>query len=215
MKKISCLLLLISISFTTLFAQDRSLPYDNSFGGTIGFINGFSYKGYISSDFALQGDAGLAWNWPIGFNMKANLNLMYVGIAVQNLYWFAGGGFNIGVGLSPENTYLSGSREYGGFTKNHYPFFFGINLIGGVEYKIPGHPVTLQVDARPGFIAYTHKYNVDPKGISDKYSNRTDLKPAIDFNFLNFSVRYTIAKQHSRARSSVKRGGSIKTHKKR
>ena len=211
MRKPIFLSALIFICFTSLFAQDRSKPYNNSFGGIVGFINGFSYKGYLSSDFALQGDAGLSWNWHTGVNLKGAVNFMYTGMATQDLFWFIGGGMNLGVGVTPENIYLIGSRIHGGYPKKHYPFFFGLNLIGGVEYKVPGHPITLQVDVRPGFYAYTHKYNVESKGIGDKYSYRTDFKPGFDFNFLNFSVRYTIIK-HNRARSSVKRGGSIKTH---
>ena len=204
--------LLFLICFTSLFAQDRSKPYNNSFGGIIGFINGFSYKGYLSSDFALQCDAGLSWNWYTGVNLKGAVNFVYTGMATQDLFWFVGGGMNIGVGVTPENIYLIGSRIHGGYPKKHYPFFFGLNLIGGIEYKVPGHPIALQVDVRPGFYAYTHKYHVEAKGIGDKYSYRTDFKPGFDFNFLNFSVRYTISKHSSRARSSVKRGGSIKTH---
>ncbi|MCQ2286093.1 MAG: hypothetical protein MJZ76_04380 [Bacteroidales bacterium] len=212
MKKIVFLLSVFLLSSGLLQAQSKSTPYGNSVGGTVGFINGFSYKGFLSSDFAIQLDAGVSWNLGIDFNTKVNLNFMYETFAASHLYWFIGGGLNCGVGLVSENQYLKGSKLYGASVKNHYPFFVGVGLIGGIEYKCPKIPLTIQVDLRPGIYFYTHKENTEVQGFTDKYSYKTVFKPGYDINFLNVGLRYTIMKKN-KMRSSVKRGGSIKTTK--
>lgn len=220
MKKLLLGLMLVVLGIGSLSAQDKSKPYSNGVGGMVGFINGFTYKGFPLYNFAIQLDAGLSYNfgmvagkpndWGIGFNGKLNVNFMYQGQSKQALYWLIGAGLNTGVGFAPENHYWKGSLLHGASLYPHYPFFFGINLITGFEYKNPKKNFAFQFDVRPGVYFYSHKENVDTRGFTNNYSFKTDFIPALDLNVLNLQFRYTIVKK-KKGRSTVKKGGSIKT----
>ena len=128
---------------TTAYAQ---APYTHSIGGITGMFNGASYKTFAFSDkLALQADLGMKWSvrqWSF-WSVDVNPNLMYQkGFSkVNGLYWFAGGGVSLGYAFSTYgwyNGYHSGVGR------------FGVNAIGGVEYKFK-FPLTLQLDFRPGF----------------------------------------------------------------
>jgi hypothetical protein len=126
--------------------------------------NGASYKTFALGDrLALQADLGVH----LGMKNSANFwsldlhpNAMYQRkISKVNLYWFAGGGLSLG--------YLfSNSLDYGRF---------GVNAIGGLEYKFK-IPLALQFDFRPGYGMYFRQH-VSPRSYFDWG--------------LNLSVRYT------------------------
>lgn len=102
-------------------------------GGIVGGINGFSSK-FINRKFAYQLDLGIQLFY---INFDIEQNFMYQNYIHEwdpgSLSWFVGGGVSLGWNLL-----------YGG-TK------FGVNTIGGVEYRFNKIPLVLQADFRPGY----------------------------------------------------------------
>lgn len=154
------------MSLYNLKAQDA--PYKHSVGGVVGFIDGFSYKGFLLNNLAIQADAGFGIGFPY-MNTKVNVNLMYEKYIKKGFYWFAGGGVSGGYAFGGVATFL-------GTTFNSYGLL-GVNAIGGAEYKFAKIPLTLQADIRPG-VGF--------------YLNSSDHPVGFDYNFLNISARYTL-----------------------
>ena len=173
---------IVLLSFVSSFAQSRfdAAPYDNAVGTTVGFMNGLKFKTFPTDHFALQFDLGYRFMWDYMHNyvpaiLSFNPNVMYEASAGYGFYWFVGGGLNIGASLPKYYYYSETHNRYVG---HHANFVFGVNAIGGVEYKFNNIPLALQVDARPGFFLFAnHKYH----------------SPYIlfDYSFLNISVHYT------------------------
>lgn len=145
MKKICVILVALVMGFTvTLNAQ---APYKHSIGATLLNFNGVSYKTFLMDNFALSVDAGFKWTatgdghgaW-FPLTMEINPNLMYEAPTnVNGLYWLVGGGLGLGLGIP---------QVYGKF---------GVNAIGGIEYKF-NIPLTLQADFRPGMGLAFNRY---------------------------------------------------------
>jgi hypothetical protein len=151
MKKISVILL--SLVMGMMLTLNAQAPYRHGIGATLGNTAAFSYKTFLTDNFALSVDAGFKWTiaatkYGSGFLMtlEANPNVMYeASTGVEGLYWLAGGGLSLGMVLP-----RIGSDDVAGK--------FGINAIGGVEYKFK-IPLTLQADFRPGYgLAFDDDY---------------------------------------------------------
>ncbi len=134
MKKVNVILCSLIMGITlTLNAQ---APYKHSIGATTLNLNGVSYKTFLTDNLALSVDAGVKWTvtsiWGfsgVPLSAEVNPNVMYEALAGP-IYWFAGGGVSIG-----------------GWGAGK----FGLNAIGGVEYKFSKIPLTIQGDFRPGY----------------------------------------------------------------
>jgi len=143
-------------------------PYKNSIGGIVGFIEGGSYKTFISDNFAIQVDLGFRWSH-YAAGVEVNGNFMYEQAIKNGFHWLAGGG-------------LSTGPAFGGILFNPLTntvpigFKIGMNGIGGAEYKFKNIPLTLQADIRPGASFYIFN------GGFNAY---------FDYNFVNASARYT------------------------
>ena len=150
MKK-KVLLAVFSVLFcvSAAFAQ---APYKHSIGATVGSMQAFSYKTFVTDHFAIQVDLGTKITHTDGENVRGiniwdlelNPNFMYEGNFVSGLYGFAGGGVSLGYSWDawmPHYHYYSHSWDTGKF---------GINAILGLEYKL-NIPLTLQLDFRPGY----------------------------------------------------------------
>jgi hypothetical protein len=183
MRKIVFILTFIVLASVSSFAQSRfdAAPYDNAVGTTVGFMNGLKFKTFPTDHLAIQFDLGYRFMWDYMNNyvpaiLSFNPNVMYESSAGYGFYWFVGGGLNIGASL-PKYYYYSetDNRYMGGHCAN---FVFGLNAIGGVEYKFNNIPLALQVDARPGFFLFAN----------NKYHSPYIL---FDYSFLNISVHYT------------------------
>lgn len=167
MKKVM-LFAIVAFMFMSLYnlkAQDA--PYKHSVGGVVGFIDGFSYKGFLLNNLAIQADAGFGIGFPY-MNTKVNVNLMYEKYIKKGFYWFAGGGVSGGYAFGGAASYF--------YTTSYSYGLIGINAIGGAEYKFAKIPLTLQADIRPGVGFYINSY---------------DHAVGFDYNFLNLSARYT------------------------
>lgn len=136
MKKIS--IILLSLVMGMMLTVNAQAPYKHSVGATVLNFNGFSYKTFLTNNLALSVDAGFKWTVFNGIPLtsEVNPNLMYEAPTRANgLYWFAGGGLSLG--------------GWAGYGK------FGVNAIGGIEYKF-NIPLTIQADFRPGYgMAFT------------------------------------------------------------
>lgn len=136
--------------------KETTKPYRSSFGVIVGNYFGLSSKTFLSKYFALQVDAGLKrrsveysyrsyagyqhktymdniWEADVNFMFEKSFSMSRIG----SWNWFAGIGTSLGLTLSD-------------------CFKTGLNAIGGIEYIFSIAPVTLQVDARPGY-GYMYK----------------------------------------------------------
>ncbi|MBO4655667.1 MAG: hypothetical protein J5644_08985 [Bacteroidales bacterium] len=126
-------------------------PYQHSVGVTLGNMQAFSYKTFVTDHFAIQVDLGTKILCTDGENFKGldswdlelNPNFMYEGNFVSGLYGFAGGGVSLGYSWTvwDPGYYFSHLWDAGKF---------GINAMLGLEYKL-NIPLTLQFDFRPGY----------------------------------------------------------------
>lgn len=182
MKRLILVILFVILVCAAAFGQTRqnAAPYNNAIGATVGFVNAVSFKNFPTNNFAIQLDLGYRFLWDYGYNhvptiISFNPNFMYERAAKNGFYWFIGAGFNIGGTLAYRGYYPNEARyDY----YNHGNFVFGVNVIGGAEYKFERIPLALQVDARPGFFIFAnHKYH-DPYLL-------------FDYNFFNISARFT------------------------
>lgn len=169
MKKLSTLLLILGL----VVAVNAQAPYRHSIGGTLGNLNAFSYKTFFTDHLAFSIDAGYKWthtyatyhekgtNYAVNFRnfqphtIEINPNLMYEAPTGKGgLHWFIGGGLSGG---------YSWANYYNGWygTYRYYYGKFGVNAIGGIEYKF-NIPLTLQADFRPGFgMMFNNHYHIN------------------------------------------------------
>lgn len=143
-------------------------------------MNGLTFKTFPTNQFAIQLDLGYRFMWDYQYGyiptiLSFNPHFMYESAINNGFYWFIGGGVNIGASLPRYYYYQTTHHRYLGHCAN---FVFGVDVIGGVEYKFDNIPLSLQVDARPGFFLFAnHKYH-DPYIL-------------FDYNFFNVSAKYT------------------------
>ena len=162
MKKISVILL--SLVMGMMLTVNAQAPYRHGIGATLGTMEAFSYKTFLTENLALSVDAGFKWTTsPASFvespgaytwkyhvtpmTIEVNPNFMYeAAIGSKGLHWLVGGG--ISLGYAWHNLYTYDSQYTYGYRFSYGKF--GINAIGGVEYKF-NIPLTLQGDFRPGY----------------------------------------------------------------
>ena len=149
-----------------LSSQAQTTPYKHSVGGAVGFLNGASYKAFVTHNLATQIDGGVAISIPYYVVTKLNFNMMYETYIKKGFYWFVGAGVGVGNTLTPLNPYYDSG----------YIFYMSYNLIGGAEYKFANIPLALQADIRPG--------------LTTSFA-RGDVRVFPDINCLTISARYT------------------------
>lgn len=143
---------MIALLTCITFSANAQAPYKHSIGATVGSMQAFSYKTFVTNHFAIQVDLGTKITCTDGENFRGlniwdlelNPNFMYEGNFVSGLYGFAGGGVSLGYSWNmwnPDFYYYDHTWDVGKF---------GINAIVGLEYKL-NIPLTLQLDFRPGY----------------------------------------------------------------
>ncbi len=169
-------ILIIAFVFGMLFSLQAQAPYKHSAGVTLGNMQALSYKAFITDHVALQVDLGtkittstgcMDWgkytvygsdyNVSSKFNsiniwtLELNPNVLYEVHFVKGLYGMAGGGVSLGY------NWYRGSGHHVYYGNNSFIIYddtpfgkFGTNAIVGLEYKF-NVPVTVQLDARPGY----------------------------------------------------------------
>lgn len=164
MKKISIILLTLVMGFSV--AVNAQAPYKHSVGGTLGTLEAFSYKTFFTNHLTLDLNAGYkitvgpsayritgvneSYNFTIfPSTIEVNPNLEYESTTGKSgLLWFIGGGLSLG--YCPNVTIRDKSLNRGWAYAQTNWGKFGVNAIGGIEYKF-NFPMTLQVDFRPGY----------------------------------------------------------------
>jgi len=182
MKKIIIFALAL-MGATSLMAGD----YTHSIGAVVGGMNGFSYKGFITDNLAIQADLGVGLTATRGitqietvkfdgekdtekftekectysiWDFVVNPNLVYQAPIGSGFSLFAGGGISLGMGDMFAVEY-KGKRHKIDFDSDDLMGKFGINAMLGAEYKFNGAPVVLGLDFRPG---YGMGFDVDKEG---------------------------------------------------
>lgn len=142
--------------FCFVGALNAQAPYKHSVGATLGSMQAFSYKTFVTDHFAIQVDLGTkilctdsegqnhdpkckSYDF---WNLELNPNFLYEGNFVSGLYGFAGGGVSLGY-----------SWDCWRPDVNHFHWDmakFGVNAMLGLEYKL-NIPLALQFDFRPGY----------------------------------------------------------------
>ena len=120
MKKKIIICIFIIIGSYNLHAQN---PYDNSIGGIVGFLNGGSYKAFITDNLAFQVDFGFK-SLHYAFGLEANVNLMYEGAIKDGFYWFAGAGISGGPAFGEKIITFQNTND------RFVVFKMGVNCIG-------------------------------------------------------------------------------------
>ena len=188
MKKFIISLICLFVCCTlTLNAQ---APYNHSIGVVVGNMYGLSYKTFLTDNISLSVDLAVkicptlfkedflgedyAESVNI-FDFEANPNIMYEKNITKGLYWFAGGGVSLGYDFARGWSFL-GLMETEYCKQGKY----GVNAIGGLEYKF-NVPLVLQFDFRPGYGMTFYQYGKKKKWATEHY-----------FHWgLGVSVRYT------------------------
>ncbi|MBR4537151.1 MAG: hypothetical protein IKO62_10975 [Bacteroidales bacterium] len=157
-------LILLAFVFGLTLTVNAQAPYRHSIGATLGTMESFSYKTFLTDNLALSVDAGFKWTTSpatsdVWYNsehedyhghispmtIEANPNFMYEAhVGSKGLHWLVGGGLSLGYSWFFNRGYDYGLRYTTSYGK------FGINAIGGIEYKF-SIPLTLQADFRPGY----------------------------------------------------------------
>lgn len=146
--------------------------YTHSVGVNVGGNNGFSYKGFVfgNENLALVADLGVGLTaTPITTVVRAegssttgkpdgvttsmwdfslNPNIVYQNPIAKGFSWFVGGGASLGMAKDFAATY-EGNRY--SVSNSDLLGKFGVNAIGGAEYKFADVPLVIGMDFRPGY----------------------------------------------------------------
>ena len=152
---------MVALLMSIVFSAHAQAPYKHSIGATVGSMQAFSYKTFVTDHFAIQVDLGTKLTHTDGENVRGiniwdlelNPNFMYEGNFVAGLYGFAGGGVSLGYSWTAWDPRVSHSHYtlYWHYNEHYWDVGkFGINAILGLEYKL-NIPLTLQLDFRPGY----------------------------------------------------------------
>lgn len=183
-------------------------PYQHSVGGVVGGMNGFSYKGFVTDNLAIQADLAFGLTEAAGsvttrtkvngekqkntnsieghrgvWDFTANPNLEYQMEIGKGFSFFAGGGLSLGMAKQFSATY-QGVRVTidANEEDNKLMGKFGVNAIAGVEYQFDNVPLVLGFDFRPGY------------GLAFRTEKHNDVTGSMCFNYFDwkmaFAVRY-------------------------
>lgn len=125
-------------------------PPENSYGTAIGLraggTSGLTLKQFFATGTAVEGIVGV---WPNAISITA-LYERYAQVGeINGLNWYFGGGGHITYGTGRlYYVYREGNRYYT-YRYNYPGFGVGIDLVAGIEYKIPQIPFAFNVDIKP------------------------------------------------------------------
>ena len=185
-KKVFLAVFSVMFCMSAAFAQ---APYKHSIGATVGSMQAFSYKTFVTDHFAIQVDLGTKITHTDGehvrginlWDLELNPNFMYEGNFVAGLYGFAGGGVSLGYSWTAWDPRVHSTYPiyYWHYNEHYWDCGkFGINAILGLEYKL-NIPLTLQLDFRPGYGML----------FGEEYWGRANVWNYFDWS-LNAGVRY-------------------------
>ncbi len=133
MKKIFFILFFILSCVGSIFSQD----YKTGIGLRGGWTSGITAKHFIKEGKAIEGILSSGYMYR-GWQITGLYEIHKPAFAkddVEGLFWLYGGGAHFGGGYRYDHNYVS----------------IGVDLIFGIEYKIPDIPFTVGADVKPFF----------------------------------------------------------------
>jgi len=128
----------------------KTEPPENSYNTAIGLraggTSGLTIKQFFATGTAAEGIFGI---WPNAISITA-LYERYSQVGdINGMNWYFGGGGHITCGTGRlYYVYREGNRYYT-YRYNYPGFGVGIDLVAGIEYKIPQIPFAFNVDIKP------------------------------------------------------------------
>ena len=143
MKKSPYLLIVVAL-FIVHTTQAQS-EYKSAIGGRIGNPFAFSIKHFITEAGAIEGYAGFS-NATYGANFNPVLGGMYqhhfpIG-DIDGFKWYVGGGALL-------QFYSYKDKDNNGYYDGYSKTGFGLNGVGGIDYKFKKIPLNLSADWMP------------------------------------------------------------------
>ncbi len=205
-KKLTICVLSLLLGFSTFVQAQR--PYDHSVGGTVGSLNGFSYKTLVTDHFAIGTDLGFKFNCVANGNMnltahtfELNTNFMYQLNMSEHSFFYIGAGFCLGYNWKLRAQIIDGYVQGWSWRFGRWGYMYHIpvavpygrsvdiyydagkgggHAILGFEYADPISPLAISFDFRPGYSAFFSKTE----------SSKLSYVGGFDWS-LNFGIRYT------------------------
>ncbi len=165
MKKKNLVILYTTVLFllsVTVFSQENVSPYKISGGIRMGFTSGLSAKYFLNDKIALEGIAGIRYFHGSGFTGLVEAHYPNV-FDVENLYAYIGGGAHAGF------FFWYNANGYWKNNAPNAPFFVGVDIIGGLEYKLPEYPLTLSFDLKPQLDVFGFYPDIAGGGLTLRY----------------------------------------------
>lgn len=128
----------------------KTEPPENSYRTAIGLraggTSGLTLKQFFATGTAVEGIVGI---WPNAVSITG-LYERYAQVGeISGLNWYFGGGGHITYGTGRlYYVYREGNRYYT-YRYNYPGFGVGIDLVAGIEYKIPQIPFAFNLDIKP------------------------------------------------------------------
>lgn len=143
-KKLAAATFLLALLVASIMnGQNSSSGYSNAFGIRAGLTSGLTYKHQFGGGNALevivQTAPGLTALYEKHFATNA-----------QGLNWYAGGGAHITTRKSKQYVFVESKDRYYYYHKTYYyGTAAGLDLIAGLEYKVPSVPLAFSFDVKP------------------------------------------------------------------
>jgi hypothetical protein len=161
MKKLVFFLFVLVLLNTVIYAQSE---YKTAVGGRIGTPIAGSIKHFISDMGALEGYAGFTGG---GVDYYTGINPV-IGAMYQHHFpigdiagfrWYVGGGALIQFFNEDDNYFRNNPGE-----PDYSSTGFGLNGVGGVDYKFRNIPLNLSADWMPTFFLNKNHYSSNVRG---------------------------------------------------
>jgi hypothetical protein len=124
-----------------VMAQEANPGYKTAIGLRAGLTSGLTVKQFIGGNKAIEGIIGL---WPYSASITG-LYEVYGGSGAAGLNWYYGGGAHVAWYTGR----LYYSPYYDRYYRTYYDHGLGLDLIIGLEYKIPSIPFAISLDLKP------------------------------------------------------------------
>jgi hypothetical protein len=151
MKKILILIILF-ISFSSLKAQ----LYKNSYGLKLGWIAGVSAKHFFDEKKAIEGNIDIQKK---GFILTGTFQYNFDVKKIETFKWFLGGGGHFGL-WDKSVTWINLKEPV---------YIGGITFIAGIEYRLPGLPLSFSLDLDPRYNLFGEKIFWAYGGLTIRY----------------------------------------------
>src|SRR6478736_2008211 len=143
--KTSKLIGIAVVTFLLFVCNASQAQYRTAIGLRVGGTSGITVKHQFMD--RLYGEA-IVGSFSNGFSLTGLVEKMAPVVNAEGLYFYYGGGAHVAVYNDKEIFYSRFGREVKYHDNNDVAF--GINVIGGLEYKLPNDiPIAISMDVKP------------------------------------------------------------------